>query len=184
MLVTQLCLTLCGSTDCSLPGSFVCGIPQSRILEWVAIPFSKGYSLPKDQTQVSCIAGRFFTIWTTNTPNSFIHWIINSFTQKIAQVKNFVVKEDSSLFLTGITFSSFKIYSESNYFSTLPLGYPGLKHPNASCVPVKLSCIWSLCFLCYFCDITPQGIQNNFLKCKLDYVPTKNELCRSEQERI
>ena len=101
-----------------------------------------------------------------------------------AQVKNFVVKEDSSLFLTGITFSSFKIYSESNYFSTLPLGYPGLKHPNASCVPVKLSCIWSLCFLCYFCDITPQGIQNNFLKCKLDYVPTKNELCRSEQERI
>ena len=77
---------------------------------------------------------------------------INSFTQKIAQVKTFVVKtfvikEDSSLFLTGITLFSFRIYSESNYFSTLPFGYPSPKHPNASCVPVKLSYIWSLCFL-------------------------------------
>ena len=175
--------------DCSLPGSSVHGIPQSRILEWVAIPFSRGSSLPKDQTQVSCIAGRFFTIWATKTPNSFIHSIINSFTQKIAQVKTFVVKtfvikEDSSLFLTGITLFSFRIYSESNYFSTLPFGYPSPKHPNASCVPVKLSYIWSLCFLYYFCDISPQGIQNNFLKCKLDYVPTKNELCHSEQEGI
>ena len=90
-------------------------------------------------------------------------------------VKTFVIKEDSSLFLTGITLSSFRIYSESNYFSTLPFGYPSPKHPNASCVPVKLSYIWSLCFLYYFCDISPQGIQNKFLKCKLDYVPTKND---------
>jgi len=36
----------------------------ARILEWITIPFSRGYSLPRDQTQVSCIAGRFFTIWT------------------------------------------------------------------------------------------------------------------------
>ena len=39
------------------------GILQARILEWVAIPFSKGSSQPKDQTWVSCITGRFFTIW-------------------------------------------------------------------------------------------------------------------------
>ena len=39
------------------------GILQARILEWVAIPFSGGYSWPRDQTQVSCTAGRFFTIW-------------------------------------------------------------------------------------------------------------------------
>ena len=51
--------------DCSQPGSSVHGILQARILEWVAIPFSKGSSWPKDQTQVSCIAGRLFTIWTT-----------------------------------------------------------------------------------------------------------------------
>ena len=61
----QLCLTLCNSTDYSLPCSSVCGILQARILEWVAIPFSRGSSWPKDQTWVSSIAGCFFTIWTT-----------------------------------------------------------------------------------------------------------------------
>ena len=48
--------------DCSLPGSSVHGILQARILEWVAIPFSKGCSQPTDRTQVSCIADGFFTI--------------------------------------------------------------------------------------------------------------------------
>ena len=41
------------------------GILQARILEWVAVPFSRGSSWPNDQTRVSCIAGRFFTIWAT-----------------------------------------------------------------------------------------------------------------------
>ena len=41
------------------------GILQARILEWVAFPFSSASSQPKDQAQVSHIAGRFFTIWTT-----------------------------------------------------------------------------------------------------------------------
>ena len=51
--------------DCSLPGSSVHGILQARILEWVAIPFSRECSQHKDETQVSCTAGRFFTIWAT-----------------------------------------------------------------------------------------------------------------------
>ena len=59
--VAQLCLTLCNPMDCSLPGSSARGILQARILEWVAIPFSRGSSQPWDQTQVFCIAGRFFT---------------------------------------------------------------------------------------------------------------------------
>ena len=50
-------------TDCSLPGFSVHGIFWSRILEWVAICFSRGSSQPGDQTQVSCTADRFFTIW-------------------------------------------------------------------------------------------------------------------------
>ena len=62
-LVTQLCPTLCDSVDSSPPVSSVHGILQARILEWVAMPFSRGSSQPEDQTQVSCIAGRFFTIW-------------------------------------------------------------------------------------------------------------------------
>ena len=61
MKVTQLCLTLCDPVESSLPGSFVHGILQARILEWVAIPFSKGSSWPRDWTHVSCLAGRFFT---------------------------------------------------------------------------------------------------------------------------
>ena len=48
--------------NCNLPGSSVHGTSQVRILGWVAIPFSRGSSRPRDQTQVSCIAGRFFTI--------------------------------------------------------------------------------------------------------------------------
>ena len=65
LLVTQLCPTLCDLVDCSPPGSSVHGILQARILEWVAISFSRGFSPPRDQTQVSCTAGRFFTIWTS-----------------------------------------------------------------------------------------------------------------------
>ena len=48
MLVTQLCLTLCNPMDYSRPGSSVHGIIQARILEWVAIPFSRGSSQPRD----------------------------------------------------------------------------------------------------------------------------------------
>ena len=51
--------------DCSLPGSSVHGIMQARILKWIAIFFSRGSSWPRNQTQVSCIAGRFFTNWAT-----------------------------------------------------------------------------------------------------------------------
>ena len=63
--VAQLCLTLCDLMDCSLPGSSVHGIFQVRILEWVVISFSRGTSWPRDQTQVSHIVGRRFTIWAT-----------------------------------------------------------------------------------------------------------------------
>ena len=61
MLVTQLCLTLCDSMDYSPPGFPVQGILLARILEWVAILFSRESSQSSDRTQVSCIAGRFFT---------------------------------------------------------------------------------------------------------------------------
>ena len=47
------------------PGSSVHGVSQARILEWVAMPFSRGSSPPRDRTQVFCMAGRFFTIWAT-----------------------------------------------------------------------------------------------------------------------
>ena len=58
--VTQSCPTLCDLMDYT-----VHGILQARIMEWVAIPFSRGSSQPRDGTQVSRIAGGFFTSWTT-----------------------------------------------------------------------------------------------------------------------
>ena len=54
--------------DCNLAGSSVCGILQARILELVAVPFSRGSSQPRDWTQVSHIAGRFFTMEATSKP--------------------------------------------------------------------------------------------------------------------
>ena len=62
VLGAQLCLTLCDPVYCSPPGPFVHGIFQVRILEWVAIFFSRGSSAPRDPAWVSCIAGRSFTI--------------------------------------------------------------------------------------------------------------------------
>ena len=59
--IPQSCPILCNPMDCSLSGSSVHGIPQARILEWVAYPFSRGSSQPRSRTGVSCIAGRFFT---------------------------------------------------------------------------------------------------------------------------
>ena len=65
LVVVQSCPAVCDSTDSSLPGSSVHGILQARILKWVATPLSKGSSRPKDQTWVSCVAGKFFTVWAS-----------------------------------------------------------------------------------------------------------------------
>ena len=56
--------------DCSPPGSYIYGILQERILDWITISFSKGSSQLRDWTQVSCIAGRFFTIWAPTEAHS------------------------------------------------------------------------------------------------------------------
>ena len=63
--VTSLMPDSCNATDCSLPGSSVHGILQARLLECIAFPFSRGSSQPRDRTQVSRIAGGFFTSWAT-----------------------------------------------------------------------------------------------------------------------
>ena len=65
--VTQSCLTLCDPMD-----YLVHGILQVRILGWVAFPFSRGSSQPKDWTQVSRILGRFFTSWATSETRKYL----------------------------------------------------------------------------------------------------------------
>ena len=66
-LCAQSCLTLCNPMDYSPPGSSVRGILQTGILQWVAISFSRRSSQPRDQTCISCIAGRFCI---TETPGN------------------------------------------------------------------------------------------------------------------
>ena len=58
----HLCPILCDPVDSSPPGFSVHGVPQARILQWVAVPFSRGSSQPRDRIWVSCIAGGFFVI--------------------------------------------------------------------------------------------------------------------------
>ena len=76
--VAQSCPTLCDPMDYSLPGSSIHGIFQARILEWGAISFSRGPSQLRDQTQVSCIVGRCFTVWATGE-SIYSYWKNDNF---------------------------------------------------------------------------------------------------------
>jgi len=76
----QLCLTLYYLIDCSLPGSSVHWIFLERILEGVAIPFSRGSSWPKDQTNISCIGRQILYHWITWEAHvNIYYYIINKF---------------------------------------------------------------------------------------------------------
>ena len=76
MLSLQSCLTICNPMDCSPLGSSVHEIIPARLLEWVAISFSKGSSPTRDGTHVSCIVGGFFTTEPLGKPIS--RGLINS----------------------------------------------------------------------------------------------------------
>ena len=64
--VAQSCPTLYEPMDCSLPGTSIHGIFQARVLEWVAISFSRGSSLHRDRTQLFHIVGRCFDLLSHN----------------------------------------------------------------------------------------------------------------------
>ena len=72
--VPQACPTVCEPMDCSPPGSSVHWILQARILEWVAISFSRGSSRPRDRTWVSHIGSRCFNLWATReAPDNYLN---------------------------------------------------------------------------------------------------------------
>ena len=75
----QLCLTLCDPVDCDSPGSSVHGILQARILEWVAMPSSRGSSRPRDRTCVSYVSriGRQVFFTTSATWEAHIHYSLS-----------------------------------------------------------------------------------------------------------
>ena len=107
MLVTQSCHTLWDPMDCSPPGSSVHEIFQARILEWVAISFSRGSSQPRDRTRVSRIVGRCFSVWaTTEAP------ICMRFSENI----NLLFTAYVTIFYTTCTFCQWKLH---HYFIDL-----------------------------------------------------------------
>ena len=71
--VTHPCPTVCNPMDYSLPGFYLHRILQARILEWVASPFFRVSSWPRNRTGVSCIAGKFFTSWATREAHRYSH---------------------------------------------------------------------------------------------------------------
>ena len=96
--IAQLCLTLCDPIDCSPPGSSVHGSLQARILESVAISFSRGSSRPKDRTCVSCVspalAGGLFT---PEQAGERPHFLISSYSQKSGvRTWTYLFREDTS----------------------------------------------------------------------------------------
>ena len=82
--VAQSCPTLCDPMGCSLPGSSIHRIFQARILEWVAISFSRGSSQPRDWTWISCIVGRCFTIWAIRRVPGGAKWISKVYKQVVS----------------------------------------------------------------------------------------------------
>ena len=84
LMCGQSCLTLCDLMDCSPPGFSVHGISQARILEWVVIPFFRGSSWSRDRTWVSCIVGRFFSVWATREANCQRHLEFSEYCEEAA----------------------------------------------------------------------------------------------------
>ena len=75
MLIVQSCLTLCEPADYSPPSSSVHGILEARILEWVAVSFSRGSFQPRDRTYISGIASTLFTIWATREDLDILNFV-------------------------------------------------------------------------------------------------------------
>ena len=82
-LVSQSFPALCNPMDCSPPRSSVHGILQARILEWVAMPSSRGSSQPRDQACVSHVAGGFFAIWATREAQIYAYAQLNHFAVRL-----------------------------------------------------------------------------------------------------
>ena len=88
-LVAQSCLTFRDPMNCSLPGFSVLGILQARVLEWLAMPSSRGSSQPRDWTQVSCFKGRIFISWATREAQN-----VTDFVFMISVIPLFYIKEN------------------------------------------------------------------------------------------
>ena len=119
VLVAQSCLTLCNPMDYRLPGSSVHGILQVRILEWVAIPFSRGSLQSRDRTKVSRIAGRFLTGWAIREVKVLVSQLCLILCDPMAGAHQAPLSME---------------FSRQEYWSGLPFPFPGCL-PNPEIEP-------------------------------------------------
>ena len=87
----------------SYPTLWPHGILQARILEWVAFPFSRGSSQPRDWTQVSCITGRFFTSWATREACLYL-WKVTNWHPSLLQKENFSMDWFNRIVINPVNF--------------------------------------------------------------------------------
>ena len=108
--------TLCNPVDCSPPDSSVHGISQARILEWVAISFSRRDSWSRDQTHASCLAGVFFTIEPPSLPIYYCICPFNFITYVYFNIwlSFFIIFECSLLLKFIINFAKLNLYKLYN----------------------------------------------------------------------
>ena len=165
---------LCDPVDCSPPGSSIHGILQARILEWVAIFFSRGSSRPRDQTQVSRIAGRHFNLWAT----------IKSWLKK----KYNIPKKTSNIYLQTVWKKYDKTLLKYIEWRSILFSWVGrsnmVKMPTFpkiifrfNATPIKISKVFNACFIhklyfnkyvlsklrnCLFKDIIERKKSNHF----------------------
>ena len=169
-LGTQSCLTLCAPVSWSPPGSPVPGISQARMLELVAISFSRGPSQLKDWTWVSCTAGRLFTVWATreapygqlNSSQTVPHvppslkslwWVLSSLKIKSKSplpYSKFPTYEPSSHELSNRNFSSVR-HEWNRGLSSVSCCRP----PFSSAVSCLLSLLRSVILLAWSLDASP-----------------------------
>ena len=149
-LVAQSCLTLCDPMDCSPPGSSVRGILQARILEWVAVPFSRISSQTMDRTRVSRTAGESFMDWATRESTEVSFCDIAGLRVLIVKRKVKVAQSCAPLYdptdcvVMGNTEASFCIWQfSSNIWSKRGLAV----WSKSSCGPVSIP--WPKLFI-YF----------------------------------
>ena len=114
--VAWLCPTLFDPMDYSLPGSSVHGIFQARVLEWVAISFSRGSSWPRDWTQVFCLTVRLFTIWATREVPFFgnksyeITWVFKLYMQRLIKICHICIYKCVHVCAAKLIYFNFYLY--------------------------------------------------------------------------
>ena len=113
--------------DCNPPGSSVHGLLQARILEWVAIPNSRGSSWPREWTQVSCITGRFFTIWATRKAISSVQF-------SCSVIRLFVTSWTAALLASLSITNSWNLFKLMSIESVMPSNLSSSVVPFSSCL--------------------------------------------------